>query len=88
MSLHRGLRFLAGFMVLLSLVLTFTVNRHFVWLTAFVGMNLLQSSLTDWCPAMPSCASWVSRNEKSLRNGPLRPVSEERCVLLGTHSAC
>jgi len=52
MSLHRGLRALAGFMVLLSLVLTLTVSPHFVWLTAFVGVNLFQSAITNWCPAM------------------------------------
>lgn len=52
MTVNRGLRFLAGFMVLLSLVLTLKVNQNFIWLTAFVGVNLLQSSLTNWCPAM------------------------------------
>ncbi len=52
MSIHRGLRFLAGFMVLLSLILTTMVSPHFIWLTAFVGLNLLQSSFTNWCPAM------------------------------------
>ena len=52
MTVNRALRFLAGFMVLLSLVLTLTVHKNFIWLTAFVGANLLQSSLTDWCPAM------------------------------------
>ncbi len=52
MTINRGLRFLAGFMVLLSLVLTITVHQGFIWLTVFVGVNLLQSSLTNWCPAM------------------------------------
>ena len=52
MTVNRGLRFLAGFMVLLSLVLSVTVHQGFLWLTAFVGANLLQSSLTNWCPAM------------------------------------
>lgn len=52
MSLHKALRGLAGFMVLLSLVLTLTVDPRFVWLTAFVGVNLLQSAFSNWCPAM------------------------------------
>ena len=52
MSLHRGLRALAGFMVMLSLLLTVTVSPHFVWLTLFIGINLFQSAFTNWCPAM------------------------------------
>jgi len=52
MSLHRALRLLAGFMVLLSVILTVYVSHHFIWLTIFVGANLFQSAFTDWCPAM------------------------------------
>ena len=52
MNLHRALRLLAGTVILISIALTLTVNKHFVWLTAFVGLNLLQSSFTNWCPAM------------------------------------
>jgi len=51
-TVHRGLRFMAGFMILLSVFLTVTVSVHWVWLTVFVGANLLQSAFTDWCPAM------------------------------------
>jgi hypothetical protein len=52
MTVERGLRMLAGTMVLLSLVLTYFVSPHFIWFTAFIGLNLLQSSFTNWCPAM------------------------------------
>jgi len=52
MNINRSLRGLAGFVVLLSLVLTLTVDARFVWLTAFVGVNLLQSAFTNRCPAM------------------------------------
>ena len=52
MSLHKGLRFLAGVMVLFSLLMTVFVSEHFIWFTAFIGLNLLQSSFTNWCPAM------------------------------------
>lgn len=51
MTVHRAITAFAGFMVLLSLLLTFYVSPHFVWLTAFVGANLLQSSFTGFCPA-------------------------------------
>lgn len=52
MKLNDALRLLAGFMVLLSLGLTARVDGRFVWLTAFVGANLLQSAFTGWCPAI------------------------------------
>ncbi len=44
------LRF-AGVMVLLSVVLTVYVSPLFVWFTVFIGLNLLQSSFTGFCPA-------------------------------------
>lgn len=43
------LRF-AGTMVLLSLALAVWVSPYWLWLTAFVGANLLQSSFTGFCP--------------------------------------
>lgn len=52
MTVDRGLRLLAGFMLLLSLVLAYFYSHHWLWLTAFVGLNLLQSAFTNWCPAM------------------------------------
>lgn len=52
MTVHRALRLLAGTMILISLILTWTVSIHFVWLTAFVGLNLVQSAFTHWCPAI------------------------------------
>ncbi len=39
----------AGTMILASLALTRWVHPNFVWLTVFVGANLLQSGLTNWC---------------------------------------
>jgi hypothetical protein len=43
---------MAGVMVLLSLALAYSLSHYWLWLTAFVGLNLLQSAFTDWCPAM------------------------------------
>ena len=51
MSLDRVILGFAGTMVLASLLLTHFVHPGFVWLTAFVGANLLQSSFTGFCPA-------------------------------------
>lgn len=51
MSLERMILAFAGFMVLLSVVLTIWVSPYFVWLTVLVGANLLQSAFTGFCPA-------------------------------------
>lgn len=52
MRMNDALRLLAGFMVLLSLGLTVYADGRFIWLTAFIGVNLLQSAFTKWCPAI------------------------------------
>ena len=51
MSVERGVTAFAGFMVLLSVALTYLVHPYFVWLTVFVGVNLFQQSFTGFCPA-------------------------------------
>jgi hypothetical protein len=52
MTLNEALRALAGLMVLLSLALGTWVHEYWYLLTAFVGLNLLQSAFTRWCPAI------------------------------------
>jgi hypothetical protein len=51
MSLDAAVLRFAGVMVLLSVVLTAYVSPLFVWFTVFIGLNLLQSSFTGFCPA-------------------------------------
>lgn len=51
MSVDRAVLLFGGTMVLVSLVLTHFLHPGFVWLTAFVGANLIQSSITGFCPA-------------------------------------
>lgn len=52
MTIERGLRLMAGIMVLLSAALAAWVSPWWLLLTAFIGANLLQSAFTNWCPAM------------------------------------
>lgn len=52
MTIERAVRLLAGAIVLVSLALAYKFSSYWLWLTAFVGLNLLQSALTNWCPAM------------------------------------
>jgi hypothetical protein len=51
MSLEHAVEAFAGFMVLLSVALTYFVHPAFIWLTVFVGANLFQQSFTGFCPA-------------------------------------
>jgi hypothetical protein len=50
MTVERDLRLIAGFFVLASLALGYYVHPGFFLFTAFVGLNLLQSGFTNWCP--------------------------------------
>ena len=52
MTVERTLRALAGVMTLLSVALAWLLSPWWLLLTAFVGLNLLQSAFTNWCPAM------------------------------------
>jgi hypothetical protein len=51
MTIDRAVLAMAGTMVLLSLLLAHFVSPLWLWLTAFVGANLLQSAFTGFCPA-------------------------------------
>lgn len=50
MNIDRLVLRFAGLFVLGSLVLAHYVNANWLWFTAFVGANLLQSSFTGFCP--------------------------------------
>jgi hypothetical protein len=50
MTIEPLLRLIAGTFVLLSLALGHWVSPYFYLFTAFVGLNLFQSGLTNWCP--------------------------------------
>ncbi len=47
---ERIVRAVAGSLVLVSLALTYFVSLNWLWLGVFVGVNLLQSSFTKFCP--------------------------------------
>ncbi|MDW3211422.1 MAG: DUF2892 domain-containing protein [Reichenbachiella sp.] len=46
---ERIIRAIAGVFILTSLALGIWVSPHWFWMTGFVGVNLLQSSVTKWC---------------------------------------
>lgn len=71
MTVERYLRLIAGFFILASLALGYWVSPWFYLFTAFVGLNLFQSGLTNWCPMMAI----------------LRAVGVERPACCGTNEA-
>jgi hypothetical protein len=52
MTVERSLRGIAGFFVLVSVLLAHYHSAYWLFFTAFVGLNLLQSAFTNWCPMM------------------------------------
>ena len=51
MTLENSIRLLAGSMIIISLAMYYFVSPYWLLLTAFVGLNLAQSSVTGLCPA-------------------------------------
>ncbi len=49
MNVDRIVHSVAGTLILASLALAHWVHPNWLWLTVFVGANLLQSGLTNWC---------------------------------------
>ncbi len=47
--LERYIRAIAGIFISISVLLAVFVNINWIWFTLFVGLNLLQSSITKWC---------------------------------------
>lgn len=50
MTINESLRAIAGAFVLISVALGWFVSPYWFAFTAFVGLNLVQSAFTRWCP--------------------------------------
>jgi hypothetical protein len=46
---NKIFRILVGSFILISLLLSVYVNQNWLWFTAFIGVNLIQSGFTKWC---------------------------------------
>ncbi len=66
-TVERSLRGIAGAFVLASLALGYFVHWGFYIFTAFVGLNLLQSAFTNWCPMM-----WILE-KRGAKRAPCAP---------------
>ncbi len=63
MRVERYLRLIAGIFVILSLILSRVHSEYWLIFTAFVGLNLLQSGFTNWCPMM-NILRWLFKEGK------------------------
>ncbi|MFQ5868297.1 MAG: DUF2892 domain-containing protein [Candidatus Zixiibacteriota bacterium] len=61
MNLERALRGVAGTFVVVSLLLAHLGSSWWLLFTLFVGLNLLQSAFSNWCP-MKSVLRWLGLN--------------------------
>ena len=52
MTINSALRLMSGLVTLASLALGLLMNPNWLFLTAFVGLNLFQAGFTRWCPAV------------------------------------
>ncbi len=78
MTIERGLRMIAGIVVLLSVALATLLSPYWLALTVLVGLNLLQSAFTNWCPMV-----WVLAKAglAPCVYQALRPVGDSRALL-------
>jgi hypothetical protein len=51
MTIEKAIRIMAGSFILISVALAIWVGKWWLIWTAFVGVNLIQSAITGWCPA-------------------------------------
>ena len=52
MTVEKALRLIAGSFVFISVLLGYYVSPYFLLFTGFVGLNLVQSAFSGWCPMM------------------------------------
>jgi Inner membrane protein YgaP-like, transmembrane domain len=49
MKINDAIKAIAGVFIIISLLLSHFVSQYWLFFTAFVGLNLFQSSFTKWC---------------------------------------
>lgn len=64
MTVERYLRLIAGTFVLVTVLLGVYHNPNWFYFTGFVGLNLIQSAFTNWCPMM-TLLRWLGVREES-----------------------
>jgi hypothetical protein len=72
MNLDKAVMGFAGLMVLLSVALTWFHSQYWLLLTTFIGLNLLQTSFTGFCPAA------ILFSRLGIKSGSVFPMTDAR----------
>ncbi len=67
MSMDKVIKIMAGTFILISVALAVWVNKWWLIWTALVGVNLIQSAFTSWCPASGILAKFGIQGSCSLK---------------------
>jgi len=70
MTVERLILIVAGSFILLSLALSQLHHPYWLWFTAFVGANLLQSGFTRFCPLAIILKKAGVPTEQTINNSP------------------
>jgi hypothetical protein len=79
---ERIVRAVAGSMVLASALLAWFVNLNWIWLSVFVGANLLQSSLTKFCPLEKILDGMGVKDPSDRKSGNTGKLEKGGCCLV------
>lgn len=66
MTVERSVEAFVGVMVLLSVALTHLVHPWFVWMTVFVGVNVIQQAFTGFCPVAMGLSKAGMKTERQI----------------------
>jgi hypothetical protein len=66
MSVEKSVEAFVGVMVLLSVALAYFVHPGFVWMTVFVGANVIQQAVTGFCPVAMTFRKFGMKTEREL----------------------
>lgn len=50
LNIDQGVMLFAGCLILITVLLGYLHSAYWLWLTAFIGLNLVQASITGFCP--------------------------------------
>jgi len=67
MTMDRVIKIIAGSSILISVALVIWVSKGWLVLTALVGVNLIQSAFTGWCPASGILAKFGIQGSCSIK---------------------
>jgi hypothetical protein len=66
MKIEQTIRVFAGTFILISLLLSYFVSEYWLFFTAFVGVNLIQSAFTKWCLLEDILKATIYKNKQTI----------------------